>query len=145
MGEGGLEVNPSPIFLTVVEKLDNDCAYYMASGMSYQEYWEGDPEAVKHYRASQKIKVKEENARAWWQGYYVYEALLRVAPALVFGSKSQPKPYLDKPHEVALDNQDKESQAQKQFQEQMNKFRRSIDAVNEQLKKSSGGEDILTK
>lgn len=147
MGEGELEVDPSPSFLsqkylTLAEKLDNDCAYYIAIGMPYQEYWEGDPEAVKYYRKAQEIRVKEENAKAWWQGAYFYEALVNVAPALMFGSKSKPKPYPNQPHEITLTADDKLTAEKKELIKQKSKFERMVEQLNSSLKKNQGGEDL---
>ena len=66
----------------------------MAMGMSYNEYWDGEPYAVKHYREAYKIKTDEFNAQAWLQGMYNF---IGVATALNNGFNSKKEEYPNKP------------------------------------------------
>ena len=49
---------------------------YLAIGMTANEYWNGDPALTSAYRKAWKIKNKTKNQDAWWQGRYIYEAIL---------------------------------------------------------------------
>lgn len=51
------------------------CPYYMFLGMSYNEYWYGDPELVKVYYETYKYKRKEKNEELWLQGLYIAQAI----------------------------------------------------------------------
>lgn len=71
--------------------------YYMSIGMSYDEYWNGEPELVKYYREAYLLKGKQRNQELWLQGYYVYNA---VATALGNGFRKKgtsPTSYIEKP------------------------------------------------
>ena len=49
--------------------------FYLAIGMSFAEYWEGDPKLTQYYRKAYRIKQEEVNNNAWLQGMYVYDAV----------------------------------------------------------------------
>lgn len=54
----------------------NECfPFYLAIGMSAEEYWAGDPSLARYYRRAYKIKQDEINNTAWLQGLYVYDAI----------------------------------------------------------------------
>lgn len=72
--------------------------YYLAIGMPYDLYWEGNPNLVKVYREREDIKRTIENQKLYLQGYYFYEALLRSSPVInAFSKDPKPIPYLDNP------------------------------------------------
>lgn len=53
-----------------------DCfPFYLAIGMSYAEYWEGDATLARYYRKAYQIKQDEINNNAWLQGMYIYDAV----------------------------------------------------------------------
>lgn len=56
--------------------------YYLAMGMSYDEFWHGSPSLVRAYRKAADLKRHERNYELWMQGRYIFEAL-RCAPLLV--------------------------------------------------------------
>lgn len=77
--------------------------YYLAIGMTYDQFWNQDVELVKAYREADKIKRDLKNQDMWMQGAYYYEALLDAAPVLRFSlSKKPPKPipYRDQPIDI---------------------------------------------
>ena len=49
--------------------------FYLAIGMSYAEYWEGDVKLAQYYRKAYRIKQDEINNNAWLQGMYIYDAV----------------------------------------------------------------------
>lgn len=68
--------------------------YYLAMGMTPEEYWHGDVWLVKHYRKAQEIKNEEVNANAWLHGRYVYDALcVSLVNAFDGKGKKYPEPY----------------------------------------------------
>ena len=53
-----------------------DCfPFYLAIGMSFAEYWTGDPKLAQYYRKAYQIKQEEINNIAWLQGMYIYDAV----------------------------------------------------------------------
>ena len=72
----------------------------MSYGMSYDEFWYGEPYRAKFYLDSHKLKVKQKDEEMWIQGMYIYEALCKVSPVLHAFSKkgTKPLPYSSKPY-----------------------------------------------
>lgn len=74
--------------------------YYLAIGMTHEQYWEQDCELVKYYRKAAKIRLALDNQQAWLNGLYVYEAVGDLIPLLQFGAKKpKSRPYPSKPFE----------------------------------------------
>ena len=49
--------------------------YYMAIGMSPDEFWHGDSSLTAAYRDAYKLKQKNLNWQLWMQGLYIYDAV----------------------------------------------------------------------
>lgn len=94
-GREGYSITTRPSFYT--EQFERVCPYYIAFGMSYEQFWDGDPEIAKHYRTAHEIQIEEQNQMAWLQGAYVYQAIGALAPALKAFAKGRPKEYMRKP------------------------------------------------
>ena len=94
---GATDVAPS--FTSVFEA---HFPYYLAIGMTPEQYWEGDPSLVRFYRKADKINKDRENQRLWLQGAYFYNALINASPILHAFAKrgTKPKPYPDKPYGI---------------------------------------------
>lgn len=80
-------------------------------GMTYGQYWYGDPQMVRAFYEARKLKRDMENQTAWLNGFYVYQAV-SVALANTFRDpkkNEQPEMYpakpidFDKPEEEKLD------------------------------------------
>ena len=79
--------------------------YYLAMGMTYDEFWHGAPSLVRAYRKAHDMKRHEKNYELWMQGRYIFEAL-RCAPLLVgFPEKGYKMPsgagYPDMPYPLS--------------------------------------------
>lgn len=79
------------------EQFERVCPYYMAMGMSYRDFWDGDVEIAKVTRLAHEIKLDEANQMAWLQGLYVYQAVGALAPVLKAFCKGKAKPYVKEP------------------------------------------------
>lgn len=108
--------------------LDEACPKYLRAGMSYEDYWEGDPQMAVYYRKKLDQEIDYENFKAWLQGLYVYEAILDLVPAIKpFVKNPEIRPYRDKPislTDVERENREEEENKQKlrngrQFMEMM--------------------------
>lgn len=69
----------------------------MAYGMTYEQYWFGDPWMVRAYAQSYLLKRRIANEDAWIQGAYMANAFGTVI-ANSFGKKKTN--YLDKPMDL---------------------------------------------
>lgn len=85
--------------------------------MSYDDYWNGDPEMCKFYREAAEMKNDMDNQRAWLQGMYVYDAMSRLYPLyngfVKKGTKA--KSYPDEPYPItkrAIQEQKKKEEKQ---------------------------------
>ena len=84
----------SSSFTEIFEKA---CPYYMAFGMSYEQFWDGDVEMAKAYYKAYQLKQDHENEMAWLQGMYVYVAIGALAPSLKAFAKGRAQPYMKYP------------------------------------------------
>lgn len=60
---------------------------YLSYGMSYSEYWEGDPNLAIAYRKAHEINLRRKNEELWLQGVY-----MRYAMSSVMDGKKCPYP-----------------------------------------------------
>lgn len=76
--------------------------YYLSIGMTYEQYWNGDPSLAKAYREAEKIRKRRKNEELWWQGMYVYEAICDAAPIFRTFAKAgtKPEPYSKRPYPI---------------------------------------------
>lgn len=96
-GAGGKNAAPPLSYMAVFEAA---CPHYLAMGMTYEQFWDGDVKAHKCFREAQKLRLKEQNQLAWIQGMYVYEAVADLAPLLKAFAKGKPKPYPKEPYDL---------------------------------------------
>lgn len=79
----GEDLTASPQEVKTIEEVFTDaCPYFMAIGMTYDEFWYQDPHIAKMFLKAHEIRQKQDNERLWLQGYYFYIALCDVAPVL---------------------------------------------------------------
>ena len=87
---------------TNTEVFEECFPFYLAIGMSYAEYWEGDPKLTQYYRKAYQIKQDEINYIAWLQGLYEYDAVSTALHNALrgFGKNKPPaKDYAKQPYE----------------------------------------------
>ena len=88
--------------------------YYLAIGMSYAEYWEGDVKLAQYYRKAYHIKQEEFNNNAWLQGMYVYDAISTALHNALRGmGKTKPpaKDYAKQPYDLFKKNKTEQEKA----------------------------------
>ena len=118
------------------EKFEELCPYYMAMGMSYDEYWNGDNMLPRYFRKKYQIEAELQSRSQWMQGAYFYESMLRAAPIYNFLSKKRdPVPYLDHPYPVSREAQEEYAaiEAQKKKRAAYERVKAWAIAVNEQF------------
>ena len=68
--------------------------YYLALGMTYNQYWYASPRLVCDYRKADQLKQDRYSQEAWLQGYYTYNAVATaIANYIIGGSKGKQAKY----------------------------------------------------
>lgn len=103
--------------LSYTEVFYTHLPYYLAIGMPYDLYWNGDCRLTECYRRAEEIKQRQRNQELWLQGMYIYEALCDVSPILqAFAKKgTKPTPYSSEPYAITA----KQVQEKREKQEQL--------------------------
>ena len=100
----GCEFLDSPTQAKTYTEVFEECfPFYLAIGMSYEEYWAGDAKLAQYYRKAYQIKQDEINNNAWLQGMYIYDAVSTALHNALRGmGKSKPpaKDYAKQPYEL---------------------------------------------
>lgn len=113
--EGEPELDPpSTKEITFAEWADELCPYYMAMGVSCNDYWYGDYSMLQHYVKTHEMLIEQKNQDAWWQGMYIHKAVDTVIINRFCKKKGEPQEkYPDKPIRITpLSEQEKEKQAE---------------------------------
>ncbi len=114
---GGELLNSSSSKVSYTEQFYEHFPFYLAIGMTYDQYWNDDCLLVKYYRKAHELGKQQRNQELWMQGLYIYEALCDVAPILHAFAKpgTKPLPYSEKPYpltkEEAVANKEAEEKA----------------------------------
>lgn len=83
--------------MTFTEIFNELCPTYITYGMTYEQFWYGDPWMTRAYAQAYLMKRKVENENAWILGGYVANAFGTVM-ANAFGKKREK--YLEKPLDI---------------------------------------------
>lgn len=94
--------------MTFTQVFEEVCPMYITYGMTYEQFWYGDPWMCRAYAQSYLLKRKVENENAWIMGAYMANAFGTVI-ANSFGGKRLE--YLKKPLDI-FPKTDAEKQAE---------------------------------
>lgn len=99
-----------------VEFLESQFPYYLSIGMTYEQYWNGEPSLVKYYRQAEELRLKKQNQMLWLQGMYIYDALCDVAPVLhaFAASGTKPQPYPGYPYAITKQEMEEKEAREKE-------------------------------
>ena len=95
MGGELLTEEPPTRAKTNTEIFEECFPFYLVYGMSYAEYWEGDPTLAQYYRRAYRLKQEEVNNNAWLQGLYIYDAISTALHNALRGMGKQKPPVKD--------------------------------------------------
>ena len=127
--EGGQASSPS--LFTYTDKFYECFPYYLAIGMTPEQYWDGDCTLPKYYRKAEELRNEKRNQELWLQGMYVYEAICDVAPILhAFAKKgTKPTPYSSKPYPLTNEQAERdEEEKQRKIAEKGKRFMEAMAA-----------------
>lgn len=139
MGSEPVKGTPPEKEKTFAEIFEDVCPYYMSIGMSYDDFWNGDPEMAKYYRKAEKIRMKRENRNLWLQGLYIYHAVGDLAPILRFRTRGSVKaePYLSEP--FAIDEEEQKEREEKSRAESLLRMRDMLSELSRKKKVGDSG------
>lgn len=93
---GDSQVTDSPhTFTEIFESVFPVC---LALGMTYEQFWEGDPFLVRAYRKADEIRKGRMNEQLWLSGMYTAEALASTVGNMF--SKSNKHKYPSEPFPI---------------------------------------------
>ena len=135
--DGGQASSPSSF--TYTDKFYEYFPYYLAIGMTPEQYWEGDCTLPKYYRKAEELRNEKRNQELWLQGMYVYEAICDVSPILhAFAKKgTKPTPYTSKPY--PLTNKQVEQEEEEKQRKVAEKGKRFMEAMAASINKKFEG------
>lgn len=110
----------------------------MSIGMSYDEFWYGEPDRVRYYREAERLRQKNRDYDLWLQGRYFYDALCAVSPILhAFAANgTQAEEYLKEPYPRT--RKDLEELQERKMRENAENFRAFVNAKNEERRNKNG-------
>lgn len=76
------------------------CPEYLHYGMTWEQYWNGDPWMVVAFAEAHKLRIQQRNEELWMQGLYVHDAFAVVLSNAFAQKGSVPKKYLEKPLDI---------------------------------------------
>lgn len=125
LSQKGYDINHLP---SCAEMFEMKFPYYLAIGMTYEQYWEQDCELVRHYRQAEEIRQEMTNNKAWLQGMYIYDAISRVSPILRSNGKKGAKaqPYVKDPYPI--NKKDQKEAEERREKENLEKGKRYMEA-----------------
>lgn len=107
MGDG--EVNTSPQSFT--EYFEAVFPAYLAMGMTYEQFWEGDPSLVRAYRTADRINRRRRNEEMWLNGLYMMEALSSTVGNMF--AKGATHQYPHEPFPITLEEQEERKERER--------------------------------
>lgn len=95
-------------------------------GMTYEQFWHGDPWLAKAYREAYVERRKAENNRDWLSGRYFFDAL-SISLSNAFRKQGTPaKDYLEEPYQLFDLNEDERAIAEAKMREKTEEVYRQM-------------------
>jgi len=108
------------------------CPQYLHYGMSWEQYWRGDPWMVVYYSQAHDLAIKQRNEELWLQGLYNHDAFAVVLANAFAAKGSTPKKYLEKPLDLfPKTEEEKEAEEERELRKQiarLNAWQKAWDA-----------------
>ena len=112
---GGLESQQPASPKDILNYLDKLFAYALSIGMTYDQYWYGDPALINSYIEAEKLRQRKRNNEMWLQGAYIYQAVGALVPVInPFSKEHRAKPYLKQP--IPISEEEVAEQEQEKYQ-----------------------------
>ena len=110
----------------------------MSIGVSYDDYWNGEPEICKYARKAEEYRQREKNQYAWLSSIYIFRALLDASPAFHdFGDGQQLDIHYSVERPFPMSQKEAEEIERERQQKYIETFRERMkaaqDTINHQL------------
>ena len=119
MGSDEVEASASRTMKSIFEEV---FPFYLSIGMTYEQFWEGQPSLVVFYRQADEMSRRRRNQEMWLQGRYIYNAIGSFAEILPAFPKKGAKvqPYIEEPFPITLaEATEREERKQKEKMERI--------------------------
>lgn len=83
--------------MTYTQVFEELCPVYIMYGMTYEQFWHGDPWMVRAYAQGYLLKRKAKNEELWLQGIYMIHALNASVGSMFNKTKIK---YVEKPLDI---------------------------------------------
>ena len=104
----------------------------MVYGMTYDEFWYGDPFRAVAYRKAHRLRIEQTNQQLWLQGLYVHNA---VAVAVNNAFSKQKQKYISKPVKLFEPTEDEQKA---KVEETRRKLVEKLNAWKDQFDRAKG-------
>lgn len=127
----------SPL-VSYTEQFVKHLPFYLSIGMTYDQYWNDDPELTKFYLQAYKLQRSRRNEELWRQGAYIYNAICAASPIFhPFAPRgTTAQPYLSEP--FPLTKQEAEEQERRKMIEAAARFQDFVDMKNAERRAKNG-------
>lgn len=119
MEEEFLVNSPSTVSLndykTCTDLFEDVFPFYLANGMTYDQFWHGCCNDVIAYRKAHDLKLEQANTMNWMLGLYFYKALVVVANNVT--NKDEKLDYFDRP--IPITEKDIEEQREREKEKEI--------------------------
>ena len=109
---------------TFTEVFDETFPYYLAMGMTYEQFWMDDPNLTKAYRKADDIRRRRMNEELWLSGIYMCEALTATVGNMF--TKGQKYKYPAEPKAITRD--EIEERRERERRQKMEKIKAAFTA-----------------
>ena len=86
----------------------------MALGMTYEQYWYGDPLMARAFYKADKLRQERMNDEAWLNGAYILRALQATVGNLCLKQGSKPHEYPRKPIDISEETEEEKALREEQ-------------------------------
>lgn len=91
----------------------------MAIGMTYEQYWYGDPLMVRAFYKAEQLRQQRMNEEAWLFGSYTYRALDSTVGNMMREKGAIPSEYPEKPVELVKQEETEVKKENREEQEEV--------------------------
>lgn len=107
---------PSGKDISMTEAFEAACSLFLTFGMTYDEFWYGDPVRAKYYREAHDIAMEQMSFNAFIQGKYVRDAIsdfmefytMTAKPKIRHNFPDEPYPVTKKGERLAKERKEEE-------------------------------------
>lgn len=133
MGDNEVSSEPPKTYTEVFEEI---FPYYLAIGMSYEQFWYKEPQLVRSYRKADEIRRRRMSEEQWLAGMYTADAL-RATVGNMF-SKGNKYNYPAEPRPITRN--EIEARKEREQREKVEKIKATFIAKALDVNKKIGGD-----